>query len=329
MEPARLLSPEEIAVRAGKEPAFLRLPDPTTLFAEREMRLRQLAAGHAMREYLLFAAELCRAQHAQASSGAAPPVPPAAVFEEAAQRLRPPLPAQDWTADGSWHGSLAGLLERLAPRLDGAPREAVRRLAAAEPAEWDRQAARLLNGIGMGLDLAVAPLVAAGLQVHGSRLVAASAAAHAGLKGDAFGRTEDPRSCPCCGSVPTAGVLRIGPEVGGQRYLHCSMCAAQWHLVRITCAHCGNPEGIDYRQLQRADAPQGDATPAAVVRAECCPKCRHYLKLVAMDKDPNAEPVADDLASLSLDLLVSDSGLERHGVNFLLLFGDAPEDADA
>ena len=31
----------------------------------------------------------------------------------------------------------------------------------------------------------------------------------------------------------------------------------------------------------------------------------------------------DDLASLTLDLLVSDAGFERHGVNLLLLFGDA------
>jgi FdhE protein len=32
--------------------------------------------------------------------------------------------------------------------------------------------------------------------------------------------------------------------------------------------------------------------------------------------------VADDLASLTLDLLVADEGYTRHGVNLLLLFGD-------
>ena len=40
-----------------------------------------------------------------------------------------------------------------------------------------------------------------------------------------------------------------------------------------------------------------------------------------MDRDPHAEPVADDLATLTLDLLVSETGAQRHGVN-LMLFGD-------
>ncbi|MES1163404.1 MAG: formate dehydrogenase accessory protein FdhE [Rhizobacter sp.] len=32
--------------------------------------------------------------------------------------------------------------------------------------------------------------------------------------------------------------------------------------------------------------------------------------------------MADDLASVTLDLLVSEAGFQRHGVNLLLLFGD-------
>ena len=43
-------------------------------------------------------------------------------------------------------------------------------------------------------------------------------------------------------------------------------------------------------------------------------------------RDNGIEPVADDLATLTLDLLVSEEGQQRHGVNLLLLFGD-PEDA--
>jgi len=41
-----------------------------------------------------------------------------------------------------------------------------------------------------------------------------------------------------------------------------------------------------------------------------------------MDRDPHVEPVADDLATLTLDLLVSQAGARRHGVNLMLLFGD-------
>ena len=39
------------------------------------------------------------------------------------------------------------------------------------------------------------------------------------------------------------------------------------------------------------------------------------------------EPVADDLATLTLDLLVAETGLQRHGVNMLLLFGESEEPA--
>jgi FdhE protein len=322
MASARLLTPEEIALRAGAEPAHLRLPEPATLFAEREMRLRQLAAGHAMRDYLLFAAELARAQHEQAQARVPLNVPPASAFEAAAMALQPPLPAEHWARDPVWRADLRALLQRLQSRLDGPAREVARQLLGAGDEAIEDQATRLLSGTMQGLDLGHAPLIAAGLQLHWSRLIAESARAHAGLRSDAFGRIEDPAVCPCCGSRPTASVLRIGGEASGQRYLHCALCSAQWHLVRIRCARCGNTKGIDYRQLEAADAPPDEAPGARAVRAECCAACGHYLKLVAMDQDPQVEPVADDLASIALDLLVSDTGLVRHGVNLLLLFGD-------
>ncbi|MNJ78419.1 formate dehydrogenase accessory protein FdhE [compost metagenome] len=45
-----------------------------------------------------------------------------------------------------------------------------------------------------------------------------------------------------------------------------------------------------------------------------------------MERDIAVEPVADDLSSVILDLLISEAGYQRHGVNLLLLFGD-PETA--
>uniref|UniRef100_UPI0013D0BEAA formate dehydrogenase accessory protein FdhE domain-containing protein n=1 Tax=Klebsiella aerogenes TaxID=548 RepID=UPI0013D0BEAA len=58
----KILSPEEIAVRAGEQLTFLPLPEPG-VFAERALRLRALAAGHAMGDFLRFVAELADAQH--------------------------------------------------------------------------------------------------------------------------------------------------------------------------------------------------------------------------------------------------------------------------
>lgn len=57
-------------------------------------------------------------------------------------------------------------------------------------------------------------------------------------------------------------------------------------------------------------------------QAEACPECRSYLKLCRMDRDPEVEPLADDLASLALDLLMSEEGFGRSRVNYLMLQSD-------
>jgi len=41
-----------------------------------------------------------------------------------------------------------------------------------------------------------------------------------------------------------------------------------------------------------------------------------------MEADHEVEPVADDLASVALDLLVSEAGHQRAGVNLMLVFGE-------
>ena len=65
------------------------------------------------------------------------------------------------------------------------------------------------------------------------------------------------------------------------------------------------------------------------MRAECCGECGHYLKIVDMGKDAHVDPVADDLATVALDLLVSETGKVRHGVNYMLLWGEPGDEAQA
>ena len=324
----RLLSPEEIAARTADETPFLRFAEPR-LFAERAVRLRQLAAGHPMRDYLLFAAELAQAQQAAFDAPRLVELPGQDQLAAAARAGLPPLAPTAWRRSPHWQDDLALLLATLQERLSpGRTREVVDGLAAELPQRLDQQADRLLAGVMLGLDLAAAPLIGAALQVWWMRLVARTQAAHPAL---AFGRTDDAAACPCCGSRPVASVARIGAAEAGARYLHCALCQSQWHLVRIQCSHCGSGNKIFYQELE---AGEGAALPTVpvprgAVRAECCDECGHYLKIVAMDKDPHVEPVADDLASLTLDLLVSEAGQTRHGVNFLLLFGAPPEETAA
>lgn len=317
----KILSPEEIAVRAGEQLTFLHLPEPG-VFAERALRLRTLAEGHAMRDFLLFVAELAEAQHRALSARVAVPLPTPDDIEAAAQAGEPLLPAEQGPRAPVWRELLRSLLADLARHLAESPaRAAALQLAAASDDHLEAQAGRLLSGVMLGLDLASAPLVAAGLQLHFVRLVQQTAAAHAAAPVAAFGRIDDPTACPCCGSRPVAAVERLGAD--GARYLACGLCATQWHYVRVKCTHCQSTKGISLQSLVAADA--SSTTADAVVQAECCSECGHYLKLMHPARDNGVEPIADDLASLTLDLLVSETGLQRHGLNLLLLFGEPDE----
>lgn len=328
----RLLSPEEIAVQAGQQVPFLRLPERPTVFAERELRLRQLAAGHAMRDFLLFAAELARAQHELLQSNFEVTIPDSEAIDAASRAGMPPLPASDWPRDSRWRTALRDLLQRLTPRLADSPAlAAVKALQDATDEHLERQADRLLGGVMLGLDLASAPLIAAALQLYWTQLVLATKEARGHDRLPPFGRTDDATACPCCGSRPTASINRIGADASGYRYLHCSLCSTQWHMVRIKCTHCENTKGIAYHSLTPLPGQELPATGAAkdAVQAETCDECGHYLKIVHMGRDAHVDPVADDLASLTLDLLVAESGQQRHGVNLLLLFGDPEPDGSA
>lgn len=346
----KLSTPEEIAARAGAEPPFLRLPE-RGLFAERELRLRQLAAGHAMRDYLMLVAEIAHGQHALLERFGPVALPESETLDAAAAKGVAPLPADTWPRDPAWRDGFRSLLQRLLPRLSGSPAaQALAPLADKDDAWLEQQADRLLEcvvppgaarrppagagselgaarrsepGVMLGLDLGAAPLVAAALQAYWTHLVLAVQREHAASK--PFGRIDDATVCPCCASRPTASITRIG-DVQGQRYLHCALCGTQWHCVRIQCSHCGSNKHIHFQALEPLAghaAPVTGPAPGAV-QAECCDDCDHYLKIVHMEKDPQVEPVADDLASLTLDLLVSESGKQRHGVNLMLLFG--PDD---
>ena len=326
----KVMSPEEIVARgAGGDALYFRAPDRGTLFAERAMRLRQLASGHAMGDFLVFMADLAQAQQRALSAGVEVPIPDGAALDRAAQRGLPPLAAADWPRDPAWQRVLRTLVADLQPKAPASVQATLARLASVDDTFLERQADCLLTGVMAGLDLAAAPLVGAALQVLWTHMVLEVQRRHTAL-GQPFGRLDDETVCPCCGSRPTASIVRAVGDTPGQRHLHCSLCSMQWHMVRIKCSHCLSTKGLAYQALDtideaatddEADAGASRAAKAAV-QAETCDECHHYLKIVHSDRDPFVDPVADDLASLTLDLLVSETGMVRHGVNLMLLFGE-------
>jgi FdhE protein len=282
-----------------------------------------------MRDFLIFIAELARAQHDILQSYPAVALPDAAALNTAARAGQAPLPAVYWPRDPLWRTEFRRMLDGLLPRLADCPAQAaVRTLLQISDQDLEQQADCLLHNVMLGLDMAAAPLIAAGLQVYWTHMVLVMQEARGAVRDAPFGRTADATLCPCCASRPTASVSRIDAGGGNYRYLHCSLCSAQWHMVRIKCSHCESTKGIHYQSLQPvAAAPSTGPSIKQAVEAETCDECRHYLKIVRMERDQAVEPVADDLASLTLDLLVSEAGFQRHGVNLMLLFGDPDSDA--
>ena len=327
---ASIVPAEELALRTEIEATFLHLPEARTCFAEREMRLRQLAAGHAMQDFLLFMAELAHAQQEQLNGFAGAALPDAEAVTQAALLGRPPLPAEHWTRDSAWQQIVRALARSLRAHAPEPAHEMLQQLEEAEGDWLELQADKLLHGIAYDLDMGAAPVIGAALQVYWTWMVdvLAKRPQTDEQRVAPFGRIDDAKVCPCCGSKPVSSVVKAGAERGGQRYLQCSLCGSQWNMVRIKCTHCESTKGLQYHELELADVEHDESRARkAVVQAETCDECGHYSKLIHADRDVMADAVADDLASLTLDLLVSESGKQRHGVNMMLLFGAAEPEA--
>ena len=281
------------------------LPVPSSVFSDRTERLAQLAEGHVLSGWLRFLAELCRAQHLAAEALALPALPSEAAQAQALTHGMPILDTRALCAD--WPTALKHIVTTLlALPYDALPatvRAACLVLADAERPTLDAMAQSLLHGAPLAESVTALPLVAAALQVVYTRLASQ-------LEAKSLDAVTSHGVCPCCGSLPVASIVRLGSTVTNLRYLHCSLCNTQWNLPRATCTTCGEDKSVALYEIE------GDK---GAVRAETCDECHSYLKIVSQDKDPRVDPVADDLATLALDLLVDQAGYERSGPNLWLI----------
>ena len=136
--------------------------------------------------------------------------------------------------------------------------------------------------------------VAAALQVHFARQAAR-------LNGKGLVPVGD-GACPACGGA--TGRLDGGGLDRRARHALLRLLAMQ-QPNGTTCASnarcAARPEGIGYRTLKMADRPGASA--------ETCESCRGYVKILQQLEDPALDPIADDVASLALDLLVREAGI--------------------
>ena len=301
MTTTTLLQPGQIEAAAGSIPE-LRLP-PADLFLMRARRLEQLAEGHAMGDYLRFVARLARAQQECLDAGPAVQLPKPETLAQCREYAMPPLAPAGLARPAGRRETARTLARMMRSGLPEAGQVALQRILD-NPDTWlDEQAGRLREGNTQHMDAAAAPVIGAALQVHWVHLARQ-------LDPAQVARPEHPNLCPVCGSHPVSSVVRIGGAENGLRYLHCVLCSSEWHVVRAKCSNCDNTRGIAYYHLE-GESP--------VVQAESCPECRTYLKTIHQDKDPLADPVADDLASLTLDLLMDETGQAKSGINWFLV----------
>ncbi|ADZ69711.1 formate dehydrogenase accessory protein FdhE [Polymorphum gilvum] len=297
-------APDPTSIGEVAAPPFALTPNPDKVFAARARRFADLAArGDDLAPYLLFLSGLCAAQ-----AGILAGLPPVV------------LPAEDERARSSRHGmpqlgrtGLAGdpvalaTFDALLAALDGGPmpaqtQAAVTRLRAASP---ESRGALLDDALAEQADptrIAETVLAAAALQVHMTRMAA-------GLDADSLKKVAN-GACPACGGAPVASAV-VGREgMANTRFCTCALCATEWHVVRVLCLSCGNERGLVFHGIEGGDDN---------VKAETCPTCSSYTKIVYQNRDPALDPLADDVGSLALDLMLAETGKTRFSVNPFLI----------
>lgn len=318
----RIMEPGEI----GQVDPFphIVLPTDSGLFKHRASRFEHLAQTHAMGAFLAVMGELAKAQHAALQAHDASPIAES-LLEQSRLHGMPPLSYQTVVRNHEWQRDLTAITTYLITHAVTPFVEAAQTLVAMDSDAREALADAVLDGGIAGDDPArhalLAPLVGAALQVWWTRQAAALALADIGHVGAST-------VCPICASRPVASVVEIGTAQSNLRYLHCSLCSTQWHMVRVTCSSCESTKGIAYHSLTDANSNAAPSRKTAFARAESCDACHSYLKIFTREKDPTMDATADDLATLALDMLVDEAGYLRSGPNLLFSPGVIVSDVE-
>jgi FdhE protein len=304
----RILDPEQIQTQDPSAIPRIRLPERATLFKERAARLRKLADRNPIGGYMRLMAALVDAQQ-QALAQLDARMPEREAIDHAQRHSMPILPALGGERDPQWREVLRRLADRVeaAGAVTPALANVLDSLRAMSDAQLDAQADALLAQRHAEVSPATAPFIMAALQVVWTDLASR-------LNARDVPYVDAPGVCPVCGTPPVASIVRVGGALQGYRFTQCSLCATEHHVVRVKCTNCDSTKGIAYHGIEGGN----DA-----VKAESCDECHTYRKIGYQDKDLDFEPLADDLASLTLDLLMGEAGYRRASAN-PLLYPEAP-----
>ncbi len=301
MSTTTIIQPGQIEETAGAI-TRLRLPH-APLFADRATRCRNLAKDHPFAGYLNFCAAIAAQQQRELHQFPHLPLPDDKLLHHCQEYNMPPLSPAGWPPHPHWQEVVHRLIKAAEPELPPAGQQELHRCPINDSNWLDSQKTQLLRGNYPQVDPALAPFLGAALQVQWSSLAAR-------LPPTSMTRATEQPLCPVCGSHPVAAFLCTSGPSKGLRYLHCSLCDASWHMVRAKCSNCGNTRDIDYFSFS-------DHLPH--IQAETCPACQSYIKLIRMEKAADADPIAEDLASLALDLHMEGKNFAKTAINLFLL----------
>lgn len=296
--------PEPMSIGEVADPPFAITPDPAQVFATRAKRFAELSEkGGELAPYLAFLATVTRAQ-AEILDGL-PPVtlPPEAERELSRRHGMPQIGRDRMGGDPVALKTFAALLAA----LDGKemPAQTKATVVALLRAKDDERGALLDDALAEEADparIAETVLAAAALQVHLTRMAGA-------LDADDLKKVTN-GACPACGAAPVASAVMGREGMVNTRFCTCALCATQWHVTRVLCLNCGNERGVKFQGVEGGDEN---------VKAETCPKCNSYTKIVYQNRDSSLDPLADDVASLALDMMLAKEGHARFSLNPFLI----------
>ncbi|HEV7444132.1 MAG TPA: formate dehydrogenase accessory protein FdhE, partial [Steroidobacteraceae bacterium] len=217
----RILDPAQIEAFAATSVPRIRLPDPASLFARRGQRLRTLAEGHSLGDYLRLMAAVADGQQVALDALRA-----ALVAEQFAQQLgrqielahehrMPLLQAAGWPRQERWRAILTELCTSIAgaPGFPAGVRSVCERIVASPGAGIETQADLLIAARTRGVDAQAAPFVMAALQVYWAAMASS-------LQMSDVTQIDVPGVCPTCGTLPVSSIVRSDKRSQGYRYLH-------------------------------------------------------------------------------------------------------------
>ena len=296
---AETLEPDPSMIGGVAEAPFALIPSPLVLFQGRAKRFAFLAETSELRPYLGFLAALTRLQaRLVVQLPPVQPLPPARLAQARAAKM-PPIDRAALAGDPALHDTLAALVEGAAELAMPEPaRLALDAMRAADRADRSWLLGNILSDIIPEDSVAPHLFAAAAVQVHLARLAGTLAGSDLVPLGTGL--------CPACGGRPVTSSVRGEQGVENVRYATCACCATRWNEVRVKCLCCGSTKGITYRSAETHDAS---------VKAECCAECGSWVKILYQVKNPTLDPVADDVGSLGLDMLMRETRFRRAGFN--------------